>query len=143
AELQRRGHEVALLALLDSAPASHFADFDAPDEAMVRRFLANYMGHLAGMEEYPFLVRAAASIFVDHMALMQRYTSPLDGGDVVFFSALLDPATYEKRQLDVELDVLWQEHVDGRVQRIDIACAHNEMYWPRNAAAISRVINRI
>ncbi|WP_405998020.1 hypothetical protein [Streptomyces sp. NBC_00829] len=29
------------------------------------------------------------------------------------------------------------------VQRIDIACAHDEMYRPRNAAEISRVINRI
>ncbi|MEU8501932.1 amino acid adenylation domain-containing protein [Streptomyces lavendulae] len=143
AELQRRGKEVALVALLDAAPASHFADMEALDEAMVRRFLANYMGHLAGMEEYPSLVATASSIFIRQMDQMRRFTSPRYRGDVVFFNALLDPETHDKRELDEELDVLWQGHVDGRVQRIDIACAHNEMYWPRNAAEISRALNRI
>ncbi|SOD82079.1 non-ribosomal peptide synthetase [Streptomyces sp. Ag109_G2-15] len=143
AELQRRGHEVALLALLDAAPSSHFADLEALDEAMVRRFLANYMGHLAGMEEYPTLVATASSIFVGEMEQMRRFTSPRYHGDVVFFNALLDPETHDKRQLEVELEVLWQEYVDGRMQRIDIPCAHNEMYWPRNAAEICRVINQI
>jgi thioesterase domain-containing protein len=142
-ELQRRGHEVALLALLDAAPSSHFTDLEALDEAMVRRFLANYMGHLAGMEEYPSLVATASSIFIRQMDQMRRFASPRFRGDIVFFNALLDPETHDKRELEEELDVLWQEHVDGRVQRIDLACAHNEMYWPRNAAEISRAINRI
>ncbi|RPK57828.1 Dimodular nonribosomal peptide synthase [Streptomyces sp. ADI96-02] len=143
AELQRRGHEVALLALLDAAPSKHFADLEALDEAMVRRFLANYMGHLAGMEEYPALVATASAIFVGQMEQMRRFTSPRFQGDVVFFNALLDPETHDKRELEEELEVLWQEHVDGRIRRIDIACAHNEMYWPRNAAEISRAVNRI
>ncbi|AWK11723.1 hypothetical protein DDQ41_25570 [Streptomyces spongiicola] len=143
AELQRRGHEVAFLALLDAAPSGHFADLEALDESMVRRFLANYMGHLAGMEEYPSLVATASSIFIGQMEQMRRFTSPRFRGDVVFFNALLDPETHDKRQLEAELDVLWQEHVDGRVQRVDIACAHNEMYWPRNAAEISRAVNGI
>jgi len=143
AELQRQGQEVALLALLDCVPASHFARFDAPDEAMVREFLANYMGHLSGMEEYPFLVETASSILVDHTVLMQQYNSPVFHGDPVFFNALLDPETREKRQLEVEFDVLWQEHTDGRVRRIDLDCTHQEMYWPDNAAEISRNINRL
>ncbi|MFH8616443.1 amino acid adenylation domain-containing protein [Streptomyces sp. NPDC017979] len=143
AELQRRGEEVALLALLDAAPASHFTDLEALDEEMVRTFLANYMGHLKGMEEYEFLVGTASSIFVEHMEQMRHFTSPRYRGDVVFFNALLDPETHDKRQLDEDMDVLWHPHVDGRVQRFDVSCAHNEMYWPRNAAEISRVINRV
>lgn len=143
AELQRQGHEVALLALLDCVPASHFARFDAPDEAMVREFLANYMGHLEGMEEYPFLVQTASSILVDHTVLMQRYTSPVFRGDPLFFNALLDPETREKRELEVEFHVLWQGHTDGRVRRINLDCTHQEMYWPDNAAKISRSINRL
>jgi amino acid adenylation domain-containing protein len=140
-ELQRRGHDVAFLALLDAAPASHFADMEALDEATVRRFLASYMGHLAGMEEYPTLVATASSIFVKQMDQMGRFTSPRFHGDIVFFNALLDPETHEKRVLEEDLDVLWEAHVDGRVQRLDITCAHNEMYWPRHAAEISRAIN--
>ncbi|QNE17033.1 amino acid adenylation domain-containing protein [Kribbella qitaiheensis] len=141
AELQRRGHEVALLALLDCVPASHFAKFDAPDEAMVREFLANYMGHLSGMEEYPFLVQTASSILVEHTVLMQNYESPLFRGEVAFFNALLDPSNREKRELEIEFDVLWQKHVEGEVRRIDLDCTHQEMYWPANAAGISNTIN--
>ncbi|MCZ0990622.1 alpha/beta fold hydrolase [Streptomyces diastatochromogenes] len=143
AELQRRGEEVALLALLDSAPASHFADLELLDEDMVRMFLVNYMGHLKGMEEYEFLVGTASEIFIEHLEQMRRYTSPRYRGDVVFFNALLDPETHDKRHLDAEMDVLWHAYVDGHVQRFDVACAHNEMYWPRNAAEISRVVNRM
>lgn len=141
AGLKHRGHEVALLALLDCVPTSHFARFDAPDEALVQEFLANHMGYLSGMGEYPFLVRTASSILVDHTVLMQHYSSPVFHGDLVFFNALLDPETRDKRELEVEFDVLWQEYTHGRVWRIDLDCTHQEMYWSDNAAEISRHIN--
>ncbi|XTZ13627.1 amino acid adenylation domain-containing protein [Micromonospora echinospora] len=141
AELQRRGNEVALLAILDAAPASYFSGLETFDEDMIRPFLANYMEHLKGMDGYEFLVNTASSIFVKHIEQMQRYTSPRYRGDIMFFNALLDLETRDKRQLEEEMDCRWHTYVDGRVYRVDIACAHNEMYWPRNAAQISRVIN--
>ncbi|GAA0583927.1 amino acid adenylation domain-containing protein [Kribbella sandramycini] len=143
AELQRRGHDVAMLAMLDCVPASHFAKFDAPDQAMVREFLANYMGHLSGMEDYPFLVETASSILVEHTVLMQNYTSPVFRGEALFFNAMLDPENHEPRQLETEFDVLWEPHVDGAVRRIDLNCTHQEMYWPVNATSISRTVNTI
>ena len=76
AELQHRGHEVGLLGVLDSGPASYFADFETPDEKMVRRYLAHYMGHLAGMEEFESLVQTSTTIFIEHTELMTRFTSP-------------------------------------------------------------------
>lgn len=142
AQLQCRGYEVALLAILDAAPASYFSELGAFDEDTIRPFLGNYMEHLQGMEGYEFLVTTAASIFVKHVEQMQCYTSPQYRGDVLLFNALLDLETRDLRQLDEEMDARWRKYIDGEVERVDITCAHNEMYWPRNAAEVSRVINR-
>ncbi|MFF8413728.1 amino acid adenylation domain-containing protein [Streptomyces omiyaensis] len=143
AELQRRGREVGLLAVLDSGPSTYFADFRTPDEKMVRRYLAHYMGHLAGMDEFESLVGTSTALFIEHTELMTRFTSPVFRGDLVFFSALIDQGTRERRELEVELDVMWREFTDGSVRRFEIDCAHNEMTWPQNAAEISRVVNEI
>ncbi|WP_309505904.1 non-ribosomal peptide synthetase, partial [Streptomyces pyxinae] len=143
AELQSRGEEVALLALLDCVPASHFTRFDAPDEAQVREFLGHYMGHLDGMEEYPFLVETAASILVEHTVLMQKFGQPVFRGDAHFFNALLDPDGRGERRLETPFHALWRPHVAGAVRTYDIACTHQEMYWPENAAEIGAIINRL
>lgn len=142
-ELQRRGREVDLLGVLDSGPSSYFADFQTPDESLVRRYLAHYMGHLAGMAEFESLVQTATALFIEHTELMTRFTSPTFRGDMVFFCALIDQATRERRQLEVELDVQWREFTDGTVKRFEIECAHNEMMWPENAAEIGRIVNEI
>ncbi|MFZ3561264.1 amino acid adenylation domain-containing protein [Streptomyces sp. BH055] len=142
-ELQRRGHEVDLVGVLDSGPSSYFADFRTPDEGLVRRYLAHYMGHLAGMEEFESLVRTATVLFTEHTELLTRFTSPTFRGDLVFFCALLDQTTRERRQLDIELDVQWREFTEGNVKRVEFECAHNEMMWPQNAADIARVANEM
>ncbi|WP_180685681.1 non-ribosomal peptide synthetase [Streptomyces gossypiisoli] len=143
AELQRRGHEVDLLGVLDSGPSSYFADFTTPDAKMVRRYLAHYMGHLAGMEEFESLVQTSTTLFIEHTELMTRYTSPRFRGDVVFIAAVIDQGTRERRQLEVELDVQWRDFTEGTVKRFEIECAHNEMMWPDNAAEIGRIVNEI
>jgi amino acid adenylation domain-containing protein len=143
AELQRRGREVDFLGVLDSGPSTYFADFRTPDEKMVRRYLAHYMGHLAGMDEFESLVETSTTLFIEHTELMTRFTSPVFRGDLVFFSAVIDQGTRERRVLEVELDVQWRKFIDGAVRRFEIDCAHNEMMWPENAAAISRIVDEI
>nr|AGS49514.1 long-chain-fatty-acid--CoA ligase [uncultured bacterium esnapd7] len=143
AELQSRGREVDLLGILDSGPSSYFEGFQSPDEKIVRRYLAHYLGHLAGMEEFESLVRTSTTLFIEHTELMTRFTSPRFRGDVVFFCALVDQVTRERRELEVELDVMWHEFTDGTVRRFEIECAHNEMMWPEHAAEIGRIVNEV
>ncbi|GGU44158.1 hypothetical protein [Lentzea flava] len=71
-----------------------------------------------------------------------EFTSPVPRGDLVFFCALLDQATRERRKGEVELDVMWRKFIDGTVKRIEIECAHNEMMWSENAAEIGRYVNK-
>lgn len=143
AELQSRGREVDFLGVLDAGPSSYFADFTTPDEKIVRRYLAHYMGHLAGMKEFESLVQTSTSLFIEHTELMTRFASPTFRGELTFFCALLDQVTREPRKLTVELDVMWRDYVDGTVRRFEFECAHNEMMWPENAAEMGRVINEV
>ncbi|WP_329791964.1 amino acid adenylation domain-containing protein [Lentzea sp. DG1S-22] len=138
--LQQLGHEVRLLALLDSVPSSKFAKYDPPKEEEVRDLLGAYMGRLAGMSEYPVLVQTATSILIHHTVMMQRFVQPVFTGDVLFFNALLDPADRRERVLEEEFADLWRSHVTGRITRHDIRCAHQEMYWPQYAAEIAKII---
>src|SRR5690606_20497 len=98
-------------------------------------------GHLAGMDEFESLVQTSTTLFIEHTELMTRFTSPVFRGDLVFFSAVIDQGTRERRVLEVELNVQWREFTDGAVRRFEIECAHNEMMWPENAAAISRIVD--
>ncbi|QFZ20393.1 non-ribosomal peptide synthetase [Saccharothrix syringae] len=139
-ELQQRGHEIGLLGLIDCVPGDMFARYDVPDEAGVRAFLANYMGHLTDVDGYPRLLETAASIVVDHTLRMRRYTQPVYRGDAVFFNALLDPETRRERVLDEQFADLWRPLVTGDLRRFDVACTHQEMYWPRNAAVIGAAL---
>nr|UKU09925.1 Luz2 [Actinomadura luzonensis] len=134
AELQRRGHEVALLGLLDCAPASYFTRHapDDPDPGQVREFFEKYMRHLDDMDEYDLIVETSASLMVEHTAIMKRFRSPVYRGTTLFFNALLNPEDYT---------ALWRPHVEGELRQHDIRCTHQEMYRPEHAAEICRIVN--
>ncbi|WP_346157507.1 amino acid adenylation domain-containing protein, partial [Nonomuraea recticatena] len=134
AELQRRGHEVALLGLLDCAPASYFTRHapDDPDPGEVREFFEKYMRHLDDMDEYDLIVETSASLMVEHTAMMKRFRSPVYRGTTLFFNALLNPEDYA---------ALWRPHVEGELRQHDIRCTHQEMYRPEHAAEICRIVN--
>nr|PPQ60235.1 hypothetical protein C5F59_28825 [Streptomyces sp. QL37] len=129
AELQRRGHEVALLALLDAAPSVFFAESkDAPKEEVRQMFQA-----YVAMAEYESLVDRMTEIQIEHLALMREYTSPVYEGDVLFFSPTLDSV--------MPFVETWTPYVTGRIRDHEILCNHHTMHLPEPAAAISAVIN--
>ncbi|SDP94319.1 non-ribosomal peptide synthetase [Lentzea jiangxiensis] len=142
-EMQRRNKDVAMLGLIDCVPGDVFARYETPDQAGIRAFLDNYMGHLTDADGFPHLIDAASSIVVEHTRHMQRYSQPVFRGDAVFFNALLDPETRRERVLEQEYADMWKPLVTGGVRRFDVSCTHQEMYWPRNAAAISAVLNEL
>ncbi|MEU2073172.1 amino acid adenylation domain-containing protein [Streptomyces sp. NPDC013489] len=128
-ELQRRGHEVALLALLDAAPSVFFkASKDAPAEE-VRKMFEAYVA----MAEYADLVDRMTEIQIEHLALMREFTSPVYEGDILFFSATVDAA--------MPFAETWKPFVNGRIRDFPISCDHHTMHLPEPAAAISRIIN--
>ncbi|MFJ9679415.1 amino acid adenylation domain-containing protein [Streptomyces sp. NPDC101194] len=136
AELQRRGHEVELLALLDSVPSTWFAGEQTPDASEVRDFFRGYLPPLAGMDDgdRTSLVDNAASIMVQHIAMLQEFKQPVFRGDVLFFNATLNPEGSHAE--------LWKPLIEGSVREYAIRSTHVDMYLPGPAAQICQVVNR-
>ncbi|WP_369200084.1 thioesterase domain-containing protein, partial [Streptomyces sp. PU-14G] len=134
AELQRRGHEVELLALLDSVPTTYFVPGERPDSEQTRDFFRTHLAHFTDAAAYESFLDNAVSLMLHHTALMERYTSPVYRGDVLFFNAALDKEeSYAEK---------WRPHVTGSLLSYDISSSHQDMYLPGPAAAICEYINR-
>ena len=133
AELERRGHKVALLALLDSAPSSHFAAQDDVLEADARAALEEYVSRFADPSDHEHLVDAATAILGNNMAIIKKFTSPVYHGDVVFFHAALEPRESYIPQ--------WKPHILGAVTEHEVQSTHLDMNLPGPVAEICQVIN--
>ncbi|MGC0419054.1 amino acid adenylation domain-containing protein [Embleya sp. AB8] len=133
AELQRRGHQVPLLALLDSVPGSRLASETPPTTAEIRDYFAEHLTGLAGRDDEAFLEQAVA-VVANYTALMPGFDSPVYRGDMLFFGAVPNP--------EGSFADLWRAHVQGAVRRYDVRGAHEELYLPGPAAEICRIIRR-
>jgi thioesterase domain-containing protein len=133
AELQRRGHRVALLALLDSAPAGHLLEQGVPTPAAIRDYFAGHLIGPTGEEEYQTFVDRAVSVIVNHGALLPEFTSPVYDGDVLLFTAVPRPGGSPAGR--------WRPYVRGAVHQYDIHSGHEDLYLPGPAAEICQVIS--
>ncbi|CAM5329464.1 D-alanine--D-alanyl carrier protein ligase [Streptomyces abikoensis] len=132
AELQRRGHEVGLLALLDSVPSSYLAGRPLPTEAAFRDYFAEHLTSLAGTEDYAAFVDRAVAVGVNYTRLMAGFAAPVYRGDALFFNAVPKPeGTYAD---------LWRPYVLGAVHQHDVHGAHEDLYLPGPAAEICTAI---
>jgi amino acid adenylation domain-containing protein/non-ribosomal peptide synthase protein (TIGR01720 family) len=134
AELQRRGHRVRLLALLDSVPSDRLAAHPAPAEAEVRDY---YAAHLAGPDDHGDhhgFVDRAVEVGLNFVTLMRRYAPPVYRGDALFFNAV--PRSEDS------FAGLWRPYITGAVRSHDIDSSHEDMYLPRQAAAICTLIRQ-
>ncbi|MGW2710617.1 amino acid adenylation domain-containing protein [Streptomyces sp. NPDC001356] len=129
-ELERRGHEVRLLALLDCAPSTFFAASKDAPEAEVRGMFEAYVA----MADHEALVDRMTEIQIEHLALMRRFTSPLFSGKALFFSATVDsPEAIAEH---------WKPYVLGGIREYEIECSHHAMHLPDSAAKIAAIIGQ-
>ncbi|MEV7940334.1 amino acid adenylation domain-containing protein, partial [Kitasatospora sp. NPDC088264] len=136
AELQRRGQEVELLALLDPVPSTWFIGERTPDVSEVRDFFGDYIPLLTATPDAggTSLVDRAAEIMVRHMAMLKEFEQPVFDGDVLFFTATLNPEGSHAG--------LWKPFVRGAVQEWPVHSRHVDMYLPGPAAQICRIVNQ-
>ncbi|GGX52917.1 non-ribosomal peptide synthetase [Streptomyces noursei] len=130
AELQRQGHEVALLALLDAAPSSFFAGSKDAVPADIRTMFQAYVG----LAEHEELVDRMTRIQIEHIALMAEYKSPVYRGDALFF--------YAARSGSESMAPRWKPHVQGEIKEFDVPIDHHGMHLPKPAAIIGKILNR-
>jgi thioesterase domain-containing protein len=135
AELQRLGHRVELLALLDCAPSKYFKRLKNMDAAKVRELLSETVSEFTGAGDFDFLLDKSAAVLMQNTALLGRLPVPVFDGDALFFSAALNKGRSYAR--------LWRRYVRGAITSHEIEVTHADMCTSESAAAISAVLDRV
>ncbi|WP_171064063.1 non-ribosomal peptide synthetase [Actinomadura soli] len=135
AELQGRGHEVALVALLDAVPGDWFVRHAGSrlDRSEARDFLDGYLPGDADDEDRRTIVENGATVMVEHTRMVAEFKQPTYRGTVLFFNATQSPEAQPG---------LWDPYVEGEVHAYDIDSTHFGLTAPKPAAEICAVLNR-
>ncbi|MEU2452099.1 amino acid adenylation domain-containing protein [Streptomyces sp. NPDC012765] len=134
AELKQRGHEVALLALMDSPPSAWFRHIEDPvNMPEVREFFKEFFIGSGVDEDREALVENGSHLFKSHAEMLLEWDSPVYDGDAVFFNATQNP--------DESYAGIWAPHIGGTVREYDIDATHMGMPKAGPAAEIARIIN--
>ncbi|MFJ7275153.1 amino acid adenylation domain-containing protein [Kitasatospora sp. NPDC098663] len=157
--LQQRGERVALLAMLDSYPRYpwrrlardhrqqalrsllHMSHYDLSrldgtrlDRAEVLRTIAEQGGVLAELAEDT--IQGVMDGFVSSAELQQRVEHQVFHGDLLFFTATVDPVDPALSHRD------WKPHLDGTIENHGITCEHKDMTRSGPLAEIGRRLDR-
>jgi nonribosomal peptide synthetase DhbF len=143
-ELQRRGEEVELLALIDAYPLGAAGEVDgdratllallesvpgteAVDENADAAGVAEVLAGFLGPEYSPRLVATA----LENAALARRHTPGVFRGDLLFFAA------DHGGRLEPEC---WKEYASGEIDIYDLAAGHFQALTPASASGIALVL---
>lgn len=155
-QLQQMGKEVALLAMMDSHPGDALtggmSEEDAlallltsagadpaearthgVDRAEVLERVGQGQGHLTLLDTDQ--LSAVVDICRNNAQLMAEYTPSPYRGDVLFFTAGLEPVRPGPRAAEK-----WQPYVTGRIDEYRISCRHLEMAKAEPIAQIGRIL---
>ncbi|MFF4431012.1 amino acid adenylation domain-containing protein [Streptomyces sp. NPDC001513] len=134
AALKQRGHEVALLALMDSPPSGWFRHIEDPvNMPEVREFFKEFFIGSGVDEDREALVENGSHLFKSHAEMLLEWDSPVYDGDAVFFNATQNP--------DESYAAIWAPHIGGTIHEHDIDATHMGMPKAQPAAEIARIIN--
>ncbi|MFF0190334.1 amino acid adenylation domain-containing protein [Streptomyces sp. NPDC005244] len=125
--LDRLGHQVALVAILDAQPGGHgfrevHAGKDAADyRAELEDDFTQYI-RLGGRQGF---LDTMANVLANNAALMMDFTSPAYRGDVLYFNAAQEDTSYAH---------LWRPYVLGTLDVHTMNATHHEMHMPAPVA---------
>ncbi|TDU69086.1 non-ribosomal peptide synthetase [Streptomyces sp. KS 21] len=133
--LDELGHEVALVAILDSQPGGHgWTEIHANKTlAEYRSELEDFFGQYIGTDNRQEFLDTMSRVLANNSNLMMTFESPVYRGDVLFFSATLQDEQYAH---------LWRPYVTGSIEVHDVHATHHEMNMPASVAEVFEVINR-
>ncbi|HEY5856461.1 MAG TPA: amino acid adenylation domain-containing protein, partial [Aldersonia sp.] len=145
AELERRGHQVDFLGLLDSAPIgdeARRAMDNVPSNALVRKEIRAWIrrryGDVADSAEYETFLDTAFRIFKNDVDIMTRHTMPVFHGDALLLRATISPVHKPSAEA---LPETWAEFVRGRIVARDINSTHMDLDLPEPAAEVGKVLH--
>ncbi|MEV0297651.1 cyclopropane mycolic acid synthase family methyltransferase, partial [Nocardia sp. NPDC050710] len=145
-ELDRRGHTVGLLALLDSRPYEPGVDpavdqgaDDARADALVREWFTEHFGTTVQAPEWDYLVDLAARVFRNNWNIYRAWEVPFYRGDALILRAT---RAADGSRLDAPLEHLWRRHIGGRIQTVDVDATHAAFDGKEASAIIGSILDR-
>ncbi|MFC9439956.1 alpha/beta fold hydrolase, partial [Nocardia sp. NPDC057030] len=145
AELSRRGMEVGFVGVLDSQPPrGSAADFDVTDEEAMAGVRAWAVERFDGQLDAPViqqLVERLTTVLINNCKLWDGYTSPFYAGDLTVFGATLDQAGNRTIDVKTELEQAWRSYIGGRIDVIEVDCAHGDFDRPEMMSLVGRMLN--
>ncbi|MFJ5779589.1 amino acid adenylation domain-containing protein [Streptomyces sp. NPDC093094] len=134
AALDERGHEVALLAVLDAQPGSGFRQLAGWKPETYRQEIEEQFSQYLNTRTMDEFLDNMARVGANNMCVMAEFESPVYRGDVLFFNAAADK--------DESWAPLWRPHVLGSVESYDVHATHDDFHMPGPVADIFEVIDR-
>ncbi|MCQ4212555.1 non-ribosomal peptide synthetase [Streptomyces longispororuber] len=133
--LDRRGHEIALVAILDAQPGGHgFADVHAGKDATdYRAELEDDFSQYIRTGNRQGFLDTMSKVLANNTSLMSAFESPVYRGDVLYFNAALEEPSYAH---------LWRPYVGGSLEVHEVQATHHEMHMPAPVAEFFEVVHR-
>jgi hypothetical protein len=144
AELTRRGHDVALLALAASYPAP-LAEIPGSDEyiaeedviSLVRQKAEERWGNVLDNPDYNGLEKTGAAIAKNNVELLQGFTSPVYAGPAVLIIPTVDDPWSPQQYA-----AAWAPHLSGTVPLHLIETTHEGIGEPESMTVIGQILDR-
>jgi pristinamycin I synthase-3/4 len=130
-QLQAAGEQVGLLAVLDGYPLAGLAPASAPSPKAVAEAVRR---ETAGLQFDDAVRQNLTSVYLGVTRAVRTFTPGVFRGELLHFAAAHGR---EERGLAADL---WQPHLDGRMQRHEVACSHEEMTQPQALAVIGPTV---
>lgn len=142
AGLQRLSHEVGLLAIMDSIPASGGdPDTQLPSESEtldeVRSWSKDCFYDVDDDPDYELVLRNLARMMRSHIEICGGFASPVYEGPAILFIPTAS-GTMSRDRYRAE----WSPHVNGPISIHNVVGEHDHMDLPDSMAAIGRILER-
>ncbi|MEI5101088.1 AMP-binding protein [Streptomyces sp. PmtG] len=139
--LDRRGHQVGLLAVLDSEPASSdpesgFKEIMGRTQELYRGDLEEVFGQFMNTANMDSFLENMSRVGTSNLNKMGTFESPVYEGDLLYFNATSD------KDDGASWGPAWQPYVRGTIEEYDVDAAHHDLHMPKSAGQIMRVIVR-
>ncbi|MFE0176202.1 amino acid adenylation domain-containing protein [Streptomyces sp. NPDC059002] len=141
AALDRRGHEVALLAVLDCPPAAPdpengFQQVAGRSEALYRADLEDVFGEYMNTDTMDTFMDNMSRVGANNIRIVSAFQSPVYRGDLLYFNATLDKTEVASYGPD------WRPYVLGSIEEYGVEARHHDLHMPKPAGQIMQVIAR-
>ncbi|MFF2190818.1 amino acid adenylation domain-containing protein [Streptomyces sp. NPDC058155] len=134
--LDRRGHEVGLVAILDSQPAGDsMRQHAGKQQSVYREEIEEVFGQFMNTDNMDAFLDTMSKVGANNISIIAEFTSPVYRGDVVFFNARLD-------KNEGSWGPMWRPYVLGAIEEYDVNASHHDLHMPKSVGQIMKVIVR-